>query len=200
MNLTDYEIGNSPDVGDAGKSTEPKTVEQYLDEVDYSGHDKYVPSAFALMFLNFIKLIEIGNVSNNKTPVVHLMMLDKLPFGKRIANLCARGMAKTTLMFEYLVLFIAVIGEIPGFGEISGIIYVSDSMDNGVKSARKNIEFRYLNSEFLQEWIPEAKFTDNYMEFTNKNGKKLGVKMFGAKTGIRGTKIFGKRPQLCVLD
>src|SRR5690606_21572399 len=80
------------------------------------------------------------------------------------------------------------------------IIYVSYSMDNGVKSARKNIEFRYLNSEFLQEWIPEAKFTDNYMEFTNKNGKKLGVKMFGAKTGIRGTKIFGKRPQLCVLD
>jgi predicted phage terminase large subunit-like protein len=80
------------------------------------------------------------------------------------------------------------------------MIYVSDSMDNGVKSARKNIQFRYENSDFLKEWIPEATFTDNYLEFTNREGHKLGVKMFGAKTGIRGTKIFGKRPTLCVLD
>ena len=80
------------------------------------------------------------------------------------------------------------------------MIYVSDSMDNGVKSARKNIEFRYNNSEFLQQWIPDATFTDNYMEFTNAEGHRLGVKMFGAKTGLRGTKIFGKRPVLCILD
>ena len=73
-------------------------------------------------------------------------------------------------------------------------------MDNGVKSARKSIEFRYNNSEFLQYWIPSAKFTDNYLEFTNRDNMQLGVKMFGAKTGLRGTKIFGKRPVLCVLD
>ncbi|MFP3324942.1 hypothetical protein R0K05_17890, partial [Planococcus sp. SIMBA_160] len=77
---------------------------------------------------------------------------------------------------------------------------VSDSMDNGVKSARKNIELRYNNSEFLQEWIPNAVFTDNYIEFQNKEGHRLGIKMFGAKTGLRGTKIFGKRPVVCVLD
>jgi predicted phage terminase large subunit-like protein len=103
-------------------------------------------------------------------------------------------------MVEYLVLYLAVFGEIEGFGKVDGMIYVSDSMDNGVKSARKNIEFRYENSDFLKEWIPEAKFTDNYLEFKNKDGKLLGVKMFGAKTGLRGTKIFGKRPVLAVLD
>jgi predicted phage terminase large subunit-like protein len=80
------------------------------------------------------------------------------------------------------------------------MIYVSDSMDNGVKSARKNIEFRYNNSEFLQEWLPKAKFTDNYLEFENKDGLPFGIKMFGAQTGLRGTKIFGKRPKLAVLD
>jgi hypothetical protein len=48
--------------------------------------------------------------------------------------------------------------------------------------------------------MPEAVFTDNYIEFTNKDGERLGIKMFGAKTGIRGSKIFGKRPTLCVLD
>jgi predicted phage terminase large subunit-like protein len=130
-----------------------------------------------------------------------MRMLDQLAGPHtRLANLCSRGLAKTTLFCEYLVLFIAVFGGIEGFGEVSGMIYISDSMDNGVKSARKNIEFRYRNSEFLQYWIPEASFTDNYLEFTNRDGHKFGVKMFGAKTGLRGTKIFGKRPTLCVLD
>lgn len=180
--------------------TKNKTVDEYLDEVDYSEVLDYQPEQFSLMFTNFIKLANNGGGDSHKTPVVHLRMLDKIPKGKNIANLCSRGLAKTTLMFEYLALFIGVFGEIPGFGEVSGMIYVSDSMDNGVKSARKNIEFRYKNSDFLQEYIPEAHFTDNYIEFTNKAGKKVGIKMFGAKTGLRGTKIFGKRPVLAVLD
>lgn len=179
------------------------SVDDYLDAVDYDSLNSgnYVPSKFALNFMNFIKLVNGVAGESNKTPVVHLKMLDKIAGKKqRIANLCARGMAKTTLMFEYLAPYVAIFGGIEGFGAVDGIIYVSDSMDNGVKSARKNIEFRYNNSEFLQEWLPQAHFTDNYIEFTNKEGKKLGIKMFGAKTGLRGTKIFGKRPVLAILD
>ena len=185
------------------KELEKKTLDEWLDEVDYTGFEDYVPSNFALMYLQFIKMVNGTEGEQNKTPVIHLMMLDKLVSGnRRIANLCFRGAAKTTLFFEYLVLFIAVMGGIPGFGDITGMIYVSDSMDNGVKSARKNIEYRYWNSEFLQHWLPPAdvKFTDAYIQFKNTNGHMLGVKMFGAKTGIRGTKIFGKRPVLAVLD
>lgn len=183
--------------------SEFKTVDEWLDEVDYEELNKgnYKPTPFAIKFMNFIKLVNGAEGESHKTPVVHLKMLDKISGKrKRIANLCARGMAKTTLMFEYLVLYVAVFGNIDDFGDLDSMIYVSDSMENGVKSARKNIEFRYNSSEFLQEWIPNARFTDAYMEFTNKNGGKLGVKMFGAKTGLRGTKIFGKRPTLAVLD
>lgn len=71
---------------------------------------------------------------------------------------------------EYLTLYIALYGEIDGFGDVSGMIYISDSMENGVKSLRKNIEHRYNNSEFLRKYIPEAKFTDAYLEFTNADG------------------------------
>lgn len=180
-----------------------KTVDDWLDEVDYDSLNSgsYVPTKFALNFMNFIKLVNGVQGESNKTPVVHLKMLDKIAGKKqRIANLCARGMAKTTLMFEYLAPYVAVFGGIEGFGEIDGMIYVSDSMDNGVKSARKNIEFRYNNSDFLQYWLPKAHFTDNYIEFENREGKKVGIKMFGAKTGLRGTKIFGKRPVLAILD
>ncbi len=182
-----------------------QTVDEWLNQVDYgtlnSGH--YVPSLFALNFMNFIKLVNGGIGEENKTPVVHLVMLDQMA-GKRenIANLVFRGAAKTSLFFEYLVLYLAVFGEIPGFGKVEGMIYISDSMDNGVKNARKNVEFRWQNSEFLQDWLPPdtVKITDGYLEFRSKTGNLLGVRMYGAKTGIRGNKVFGKRPTLCVLD
>lgn len=180
-----------------------QSVDDWLNEVDYTalntGH--YVPSAFALKFMNFIKLVNGGAGEENKTPVVHLAMLDQISGQKQqIANLCHRGVGKTTLMGEYLIPYIAVFGGIEGFGDVSGMIYVSDSMDNGAKMLRKNIEFRYNQSDFLQDWIPKAVFTDPYLEFVNKEGHQLGVRLYGAKTGIRGSKIFGKRPTIALLD
>lgn len=195
---------------------DPKTglikqgLDSWLDEIDYSflNSNSYVPSVFSFTFMNWIKMVNGSEGESHVTPPVHLKMLDKVveinPITKAvnsyIANLCFRGAAKTTLFMEYFVLFCAQFGYIPNFGKVEGMIYVSDSMDNGVKSARKNIEFRYDNSPFLQEWIPEASFTDNYLEFRNREGHRLGVKMFGAKTGLRGTKIFGKRPTVAILD
>lgn len=178
-------------------------LDEWLDQVDYHtlNSAEYVPSEFALTFMNFIKLVNGAEGESNKTPPVHLKMLDKvISPNKYIANLCYRGSGKTTLFMEYLTLFLGVFHYLPNFGPVEGMIYVSDSMDNGVKSARKNIEHRYNQSDFLQEWLPHAKFTDNYLEFTNRSGEVLGVKMFGAKSGLRGTKVFGKRPVLCVLD
>lgn len=184
--------------------SKPKTVDDYLNEVDFlilNDSSSYVPSVFAVKFMNFIKLVNGSVGEDNKTPVMHLAMLDKLATKQRkTANLCARGTAKTTLFMEYLVLYLAVFGVLPGFGVVSGMLYISDSMDNGVKSARNSIEFRYNNSEFLQHWLPDARFTENYIEFQNKSGHRLGCKMFGAKSGIRGTKIFNKRPVLAVMD
>jgi predicted phage terminase large subunit-like protein len=180
-----------------------QTLDEWLDGVNYKdlNEGNFRPSEFALTFMNFIKLCNGDGGESHKTPPVHLKMLDKVTEpSDYIANLCFRGAAKTTLFGEYFFLFIGLFGYLPNFGEVSGCIYVSDSMDNGVKSLRKNIEFRYYNSPFLMEWIPKATFTDNYIEFENKEGHRTGIKMFGAKTGLRGTKIFGKRPTVCVLD
>lgn len=177
-----------------------KELDQWLDDVDYSflNSNEYMPSQFALQFANFIKLVNGDTPESHKTPPMHLAMLDKLASDSQyIVNLCFRGAAKTSVFMEYMTLYIAVFHELPYLGDISGMIYVADSMENGAKNARKNIETRYSNSAFLQEWIPSAKFTDTYLEFENKAGQKLGVKLFGATTGIRGTKIFAKRPTLC---
>lgn len=179
----------------------PWKVEDYLNATDYSDDASYVPSEFALLFVTFIKLVNGVQGEEHKTPVVHYRMLDTITEGgTRIINLCHRGIAKTTVMGEYLFLYIATYGEIPGFGVVDLALYVSDSIENGVKNMRKNLEFRWENSDFLREYVPEKHFTDIRWEFKNADGKVFIVKGYGAKTGVRGAKEMGKRPQLAVLD
>src|SRR5690554_1235673 len=129
-------LGGSPGV----EANAPWKVEDYLNHVSYEVPADYVPSEFALEFVTFIKLVNGAQGEEHKTPLVHYYMLDTLTEnGARVLNLCHRGIAKTTVMGEYLFLYIAVYGEIPGFGRIDLALYVSDSIENGVKNMRKNL-------------------------------------------------------------
>lgn len=198
-----------------------RSVDGWLDSVDYSVDPTYVPSQFALEFVTFIKLVNGGEGEENVTPVLHLKMLDnidditpeyndkgELAVFPRLANMVFRGAAKTTLMGEYLFLYIGMYGGLPNFGRIELALYVSDSMENGVKNMRKNLEFRYDNSEFLKKYMPPkspdcpngTEFTDMRWKFRNLDGNIFIVKGYGAKTGVRGSKEMGKRPRLAVLD
>ena len=179
-----------------------KTVEEWLNGVSYKEDPDYVPSLFATMFVDFIKLVNGGQGEENVTPTLHLKMLDQIdqPNSRKIANMVHRGAAKTTVLGEYLILYLATFGELPTFGTVDFALYVSDSIDNGVKNMRKNLEYRWENSDFLKKYVPMAKFTDIHWHFKNKSGKELIVKGYGAKTGVRGTKANGKRPQLAILD
>jgi phage terminase large subunit-like protein len=210
MNVTEMEIA----VDEVYQS-----VDGWLDGVDYSMDPNYLPSQFALEFVTFIKLVNGGQGEENETPVLHLHMLDEIEYIEydekhevnrfpRIANMVFRGAAKTTLMGEYLFLYIGMYGGLPNFGRIELALYVSDSMENGVKNMRKNLEFRYENSDFLKKYMPAkspdcpggTEFTDIRWKFVNLDGNVFIVKGYGAKTGVRGSKEMGKRPRLAVLD
>lgn len=177
------------------------TVEDLVNQVQYLSDKDYIPSDFALEFINFIKLVNGESGEEHKTPVLHYRMLDQIKGKtKNIVNMLFRGAAKTTLLGEYLFLYIGVYGALPGFGKIQLALYVSDSIENGVKNMRKNLEYRWENSEFLQRYIPETRFTDVRWEFNNADGNTFVVKGYGAKTGVRGSKEMGVRPVLAVLD
>lgn len=179
---------------------QPKKVEDYLAEVKYSNLSGYIPSDFAIDFVNFIKLVN-GGESENKTPPVHYRMIDNFIADDDLdtINMCHRGIAKSTLK-EFLILYIAVYGELPKFGKVPYALYVSDSIDNGVKKMRKALEFRINNSPFLQQYIKEVKFTDIRWEFISVTGTSFVVSGHGAKTGVRGTRENGSRPVLALLD
>ncbi len=177
-----------------------KTVDEYLNSTSYVDDPSYVPSEFALEFVNFMKLVD-GGENENKTPVIHYKMLDNFVSkgAEDTINLCHRGAAKSTLK-EYLIFYLGVYGTLPGFGKVPYALYVSDSIDNGVKRMRKSLEYRYNNSAFLQKYIPTVKITDIRWEFIGLEGKSLVVSGFGAKTGVRGTRENGSRPVLALLD
>ena len=181
-------------------------VRNLLERVSYKEDNEYVPSEFALNVVNFIKLMTDGKGESSPTPVFHYKMLDALNYSSRhaahsrVANLVHRGGSKTSLHSEVLFFYLAVFGKLGRFGEVDAIIYVSDTIENGVRSLKKNMEARYQGSEFLQKFIPKAVFNETEIWLTNANGRKTGIRMFGATSGIRGTKIFGKRPQLAILD
>ena len=178
-------------------------LDSRLNRVDYTAFmADYRPSVFALEYVNFIKLVNGVEGEENESPVIHYDMSDQVVKGDMgkvhnfIQNLFVsfRGSAKTTALHEYMILYLATYGYIPNFGKVDVGIYISDTMDNGVKSMRTNLEFRWNNSEFLQKYVPEAKFTDVRWEFTNADKKKLCFRGFGASTGVRGFKEYGQRP------
>ena len=176
-------------------------LEELINEVDYKYlNEEYVPGIAALTFINFIKLVNGSGGEENKSPVIHMDMIDAVNEFNEDLFVSFRGSAKTSVVHEYMFLFIAVYGEFFDFGKVNVAMYISDTIDNGVKSMRKNLEFRYNNSDFLQQYVPYANFTDVRWEFRNVDGHQFCVRGFGASTGVRGFKEYGKRPTWLGLD
>ena len=172
-----------------------------LNMVDYQQFlTNYRPTEFALEFVNFIKLVNGEEGEENESPIIHYDMLDQVVQFVQNLFVSFRGSAKTTALHEYMILYLATYGKIPNFGTVDVGIYISDTMDNGVKSMRTNLQFRWDNSDFLQKYVPVAKFTDVRWEFQNADKKKLCFRGFGASTGVRGFKEYGKRPTWCGFD
>jgi predicted phage terminase large subunit-like protein len=181
--------------------TEAKELEELINDVDYGFlNNDYIPQTAALHFLTFIKLVNGTEGEENKSPVIHLDMLDHAAKHDDNLYVSFRGSAKTTALHEYMFLYLATYGDFFDFGEVNVAMYISDTIDNGVKSMRKNLEFRYNKSEFLQKYVPTASFTDVRWEFTNITGKSFVVRGFGASTGVRGFKEYGQRPTWCGFD
>jgi predicted phage terminase large subunit-like protein len=182
-------------------STDNLSLEKLLGQVNYKNlEDDYVPSTFAIKFINFIKLVNGEEGEENKSPIFHYKILDNISKYKNNLIIAFRGSAKTSVTSEYLILYLATFGTLDGFGEVNVMMYVGDTMDNGCKNLRNNIEHRYRNSDFLQKFIPTIRFTDARLEFTNAEGKNLCVKLFGGNTGVRGFKEYGQRPTIAILD
>lgn len=181
-----------------------QTVDEFLDNVDYSEGfiNGYKPSDFAIKYLSFCSLLNqsIG-LETDPTPISHFIILDSLVYGgKATVSLCSRGQGKTTLVPTRMPWYMAVFNEMPRIPKLDFMLYVTDSIDNGVKTLKRTMADTYDNSALLQELIPHYHNTEQEHIFTNVNGVKSYMNCFGILGGIRGQQRKGMRPQLAVLD
>ena len=235
----DWAINNNyviPDFKD-GKLT----VEKMLDNIDLE-LEWYIPSQFAIEFIIFIRLV-LGEEPENSNPKAHYFFIDCLfaqdcvkPFFQvrniqfdtmkdRIAILCSREFSKSTLV-TYLVMYLAAKGEMPGFGKVNYIVYVSDSMRNGVETMMNTLSKVYNESVYLRSLFEDTRLIATEANFVRKpttekeialyketldNGDKpenvpgrmkrtLTIKGIGASSGARGTRDALARPNLAIFD
>ncbi len=93
-------------------------------------------------------------------------------------------------MCQYLILYIAVYGNIPGYGKIDYALYVADAIENNVKKMRLRLEMFCNNKDFLKTYLVECKFTDVRWYFKNREGKEFVVSGHGAKALTLHTQLF----------
>ena len=153
--------------------------------------------------VQFITFVRACGLEDNVTPVVHYKLADAFFSSdkekRKILIECVRGLGKSTLM-EYLVLYIAVLGYLPGFGKLSFIAFLGDSQDGNVKNFFRNISTKIENSDFLQAHLTVQRKTDKEMELLNKEGVELDIAGKGMNTNIRGIRYKGKRIELRICD
>lgn len=163
----------------------------------YVMNSGYVPTAEAIKFIAFIRAC---NVEDNANAEIHYKLADKyFSKDKQILIEAFRGSAKSSLM-EWLVLYIASMGTLPGFGKVNFIAFVGDSMENGTKNFFRNLAGKIDKSELLRGVLKINRKTDSEMELVNVDGVELNLKGYGASTNIRGVRYKGSRPDIIILD
>ena len=149
--------------------------------------EKYKPSEESLKFIAFIRACA---TEDNANAEIHYRLADKyFSNSKQIVIESFRGSAKSTLM-EWLVLYTAVMGELPGFGQVGFIAFVGDSAENGVKSFFRNLAAKIDRSDLLRQMLTIKRKTDAEMELANADGTELYLKGFGASALALDTKLY----------
>jgi predicted phage terminase large subunit-like protein len=172
---------------------------------DYN--EPYLPKVTSRKFFSWVNL----NIprEQNKTPRMHYQMIDEL-VGTDEINVQAmvhRGGAKSTVMTNYLPLYVAVHGELPYFGKVHNLIIFSATIEQAIDQLR-GIRDIWDNSDSLGEFLTLAKdkrgktVADkvDYLCWENKQGHRIHIQAKGAGQSMRGTKKEGHRPQLLIFD
>jgi len=178
-------------------------VDKLLDNIDLQ-LDWYVPSRHAIEFIVFIRLC-LGEEPENSNPKAHYFFIDcifrqpnvkpffivrNIPYDDlvgRIAILASREFSKSTLIV-YLCLFMASKGELPGFGKVNYLIYVSDSMRNGVETTMDTIQAVYNESVYLRSLFEDTRLIKTEVSFVRKPRTTEEIKVYDYHVGTLGEK------------
>lgn len=167
----------------------------------------YKPGITSVMFFSWIN-IHVAK-EQHKTPRMHYQMIDEL-IGSEEQNVQAmvhRGGAKSTVMTNYVPIYVAVNGSLPNFGIVHNLVIFSATIEQAIEQL-KGIRDLWEGSELLQEFLTLAKTKNgktiadkvDYIAWENRDGHVIHIQAKGAGQSMRGTKKNGFRPQLLIFD
>jgi predicted phage terminase large subunit-like protein len=170
--------------------------------VERQRYDKpYYPSKetvrFFLWFNSFFK-------EDNKSAEAHYQLIDHINKRYKYKGIeCHRGLAKSTLVGIYQMIYWAFLGKKPGLGEVDYVLYIMDTVSQVASAFEQIIMILEENTELAKHLeVKKSKLGDDPTIYIyNKDLKKtIYFKGRGSGQKIRGTRIAGKRPNVVILD
>jgi predicted phage terminase large subunit-like protein len=141
---------------------------------------------------------------DNKSAEAHYQMIEHINGKSKYKGIeCSRGLAKSTLIGIYQLIYWAFIGKKPGLGKIDYVLYIMDTVTQ-VAGAFEQIIMILEENDKLGEILEVRKSRlgdDPTIYIYNKSLKHIMyIKGRGSSQKIRGTRIGGKRPNIIILD
>jgi len=163
--------------------------------------EEYIPRKETIEF--FIWLNTYFD-EENKSAESHFQLIDHL-FGKSQFKgfECSRGLAKSTLIGIYHLLYIAFKGSKPNFGQVDYVLYIMDTVSQVGANFEQLIGILEDNTALAKHLeIRKSRLGDDpTLYIYNKDLKRtIYFKGRGAGQKMRGTRIMGKRPNIILLD
>ena len=185
--------------------------EKALDSYDPT-FPNYTPSEQAFNFFNIMRLVkgedfEVGNslaqyfiidvLFDNVTP-------DMFPYSKevrdhiqidndRVAVCCSRGLAKSTLVTNFLPIYVAITGELPNYGRQRLWLLLGASSRGHARNMAVSIKAVCEASKFMNDAMEYMRFTETEIEFLRKGkgseeSRYFCIRFMGIFTPTRGQK------------
>jgi len=140
----------------------------------------------------------------NKSAESHFQLIDHLFRKYRFKGFeCSRGLAKSTLIGIYHLIYIAFLGRKPNFGKVDYVLYIMDTVTQVAANFEQMIMILEDNKELAKHLeIKKSRLGDDpTLYIYNKDLKRtIYFKGRGAGQKMRGTRIGGKRPNIILLD
>jgi len=140
----------------------------------------------------------------NKSAESHFQLIDHLfKRGQFKGFECSRGLAKSTLIGIYHLIYIAFLGRKPNFGQVDYVLYIMDTVTQVAANFEQMIMILEDNPELKKHLeIKKSRLGDDPTLYVyNKDlNRTIYFKGRGAGQKMRGTRIGGKRPNIILLD
>lgn len=198
--------------------------EEALDTYDPE-FPNYTPSEDAFNFFNVARLVagqdfEVGN------SLAQYFMIDVLfdnvtkgmfPYSTkvndsieidndRVGICCSRGLSKSTLITNFMFIYIAIMGKLPKHGRQKFWLALGASSKGHARNMALSLRAVCETSKYMNDTMEHMRFTETEAEFLRKGtgseeSRYFCIRFMGIFTPTRGQKNkFNARPDIAVLD